>query len=132
MKKRNTRQKMMIRQAINGMDIHRTAEEILASVQEIDPSIGLATVYRNLNDLCEQGEIQKLNYSGTTIYDGNPKPHNHFYCQKCGKLCDVELEYDEQMDHSVASRMNVRVLSHSITFEGICEECLKKEEKSWN
>ena len=132
MNRRNTHQKQIIAAAVKGQGVHRTAEEVLAIARQEEPGIGLATVYRNLNLLAEAGQVQKFNVNGTAVYDGNPEPHDHLYCTCCGRLQDVAGNYDDAMDHETARRNHVRILRHSVLYEGICEECLKKEEMTWN
>lgn len=133
MNRRNTYQKAVIQQAIVGEGIHHTAEEVYDIVQTTNPEIGLATVYRNLNLLCEQKEIKKMVINGETVFDGNAKPHDHFYCVCCHSLEDIPSTYDEKMDASIAKKTHKKILRHTTTFEGLCETCLKKEEKNtWN
>ena len=132
MNRRNTHQKQIIAAAITGQGVHRTAEEVLAIARQEEPGIGLATVYRNLNLLAEQKQIQKFSVNGTAVYDGNPEPHDHLFCTRCGQLYDIAGFYDDAMDHETASKNHVRILRHSVLYEGVCEECLKKEETTWN
>lgn len=133
MNRRNTHQKELILQIVEGVGKHLTAEEVLQKAQEIDPAIGLATVYRNLNLFCDEKRIQKINLDGFSYYDGNPIPHHHFICKACGKLEDLEMEYNPQLDKSAKRCVKGTILHHSITFEGYCNSCINnQEEKTWN
>ena len=67
---------------------HPTAETVYLNIKEEFPNISLGTVYRNLNLLSEIGEIQKISSGvGPDRFDGNPAPHYHFLCKKCGNSC---------------------------------------------
>lgn len=133
MKRRNTKQKQIIQEVVQGVGKHYTAEEALKEVKQYDDSIGLATIYRNLNLMCEEGSIQKIFMDGEYVYDGNPLPHDHFYCECCHNYFDVIEDYDKDLDKKVARKIKGRVSSHMITYRGICQECLEKEEKEkWN
>ena len=55
MKTRNTHQKEIIQNIMQGKGVHKHAEDVLLEAKQMDSSIGLATIYRNLNspDLLE-------------------------------------------------------------------------------
>lgn len=134
MNRRNTHQKEIIYQAIQGKGNHLTAEEVLRKVNEIDDKIGLATVYRNLNLLCEQGFIQKVKGDNYNLFDGNAEPHDHFVCVMCGALEDVPSNATQTIDTLAAKSIKGTILRHAIMYEGVCEECRKrqKEKTEWN
>ena len=132
MKRRQTHQKDLILDIILGDGKHFTAEEVLDLVQQKDPSIGLATIYRNLGLFCEEGKIQKIEKDGVCIYDGNPKPHDHFVCLRCHSIEDMEDDYNASLDKRAKRSIRGTILHHSTTFEGYCESCIKQEEKTWN
>ena len=130
---RNTHQKQAILEAIQGIGKHMSAEQVLSEVQKTDPGIGLATVYRNLNRLAEQGRIQKIAAGDVSFYDGNPVPHDHFQCELCGKVTDIDMKYDASMDQMAEKQSGMKILRHSVLYEGICADCAEKEKKqSWN
>ena len=134
MKRRNTEQKRAIFETISGIGVHMSAEEVKAKLDEKDLGIGLATVYRNLNLLCEEGKIQKFTGKDYSFFDGNPKPHDHLHCIHCGKVVDIETSYNDKLDVKAANDTNAKILYHSTTFEGICPKCMEKEEENrqWN
>ena len=72
---------------------HPTADTVYQAIKPDIPSISLGTVYRNLNQLAEQGKILKLSMEdGSEHFDGNPLPHHHFTCRKCGRVLDLDLD----------------------------------------
>ncbi len=127
MKRRMTRQRQMILDVILGHGNHMHAEDVLTKLPE-NSGIGLATVYRNLNVLCEEGTIQKISGNHFSFYDGNPEPHDHLYCIRCKKVMDVDMLYDKRMDRDVSDFLHADVYSHSVTYEGLCPNCLQEEE----
>ena len=132
MQRRHTRQKQIIQSIIEGPGKHMTAEEVAAVLKETEPGIGMATVYRNLNVLCEEGIIQKICERGHSFYDGNPMPHDHLYCCSCGSVFDIDAPYDHEADKKTAAGTGAKIIRHSTAFEGICKNCLSKEERQWN
>ncbi len=124
--RRNTEQKKAVFEIIGKIGIHKSAEEVKAELDAKGLSIGLATVYRNLNLLCEEGIIQRYVNDGFNYYDGNPSPHDHLHCINCGSITDIEAPYNKGLDAKATKDTKAKILSHSATFEGICEKCMKK------
>ena len=127
-----SRQREAILENLRRRRDHPTADTLYRTLRADFPHISLGTVYRNLNLLAEQKQIQKFSVNGTAVYDGNPEPHDHLFCTRCGQLYDIAGFYDDAMDHETASKNHVRILRHSVLYEGVCEECLKKEATTWN
>src|SRR5258708_13485133 len=72
---------------------HPTALEVYESVRRARPRIGLATVYRILHQLTEQGLIKELEYgSECSRYDAHIRRHDHAICTGCGALLDIPLD----------------------------------------
>ncbi len=88
-KKRMTVQKMKILEHLKSVKTHPTAEMVYNVVKKDIPSITLATVYRNLNCLSEDGKIVKLEINGEFRFDADMGKHQHCVCKKCGKILDV-------------------------------------------
>ena len=67
-------------------------EEVLQSAQQHHPRVGIATVYRNIQTLVEEGWLQPVEVPGdATRYEvAGKKHHHHFQCNECGKLYDLE------------------------------------------
>lgn len=113
------------------MHTHPTVDELYAVVKARIPRISLGTVYRNLDFLTETGKVVKLSSAGTMRrFDGNITPHRHIFCKVCGRVADVSCEASP-----CALQENVRVPGFMVTavrveYDGICEECLSRSEKS--
>ena len=131
MQRRHTRQKQIIQSIIEGPGKHMTAEEVAAVLKETEPGIGMATVYRNLNQLCEEGMIQKLILNHVHVYDGNPNPHDHFVCIRCGRIIDLDC-VDQKLIRKTEMDLDIRILRSFTVCEGICRKCGTEEEKQWN
>ena len=87
-----TKQRAAILQAMEEGQRHMNAEEIFNKAKQILPSLALGTVYRNLNAMCEEGEIFRIPVPGQPDhYDKNPMRHEHTYCARCGDLTDLML-----------------------------------------
>lgn len=87
--RRNTTQRLKILAHLRKTRTHPTAEEIYAAVKKELPAITLATVYRNLNILTQQGLITKINIDGTCRYEGQEESHVHGIDEKTGTIIDI-------------------------------------------
>ena len=109
---------------------HPTAETVYMNLREEYPKLSLATVYRNLSLLAELGNIQKIpTGNGPDRFDGRPEPHNHFLCDECGSMIDLQMNSIDHVDEIAAQTFDGVIKGHSILFYGICPECLKKEKE---
>ncbi len=119
MQRRATHQRQTVYDCIKTL-YHPTSEEIVCAVQEKDPSVGRATVFRNLLVLCEEGRLVKLFFADEpTRYDWNVHNHDHFVCKKCGAILDLPSTLPSVPFPIPA----VQVDSHSVTYYGKCRSC---------
>ena len=89
------------------------------------PNVGIATIYRNLEQLSTNNTIVKLNINKDIAhYDGNIEPHFHIICSKCGKIEDVWFDHDLMENTNLKKILpNFEVLSYNIDMTGICKDC---------
>ncbi|MBE6877803.1 MAG: transcriptional repressor [Ruminococcaceae bacterium] len=125
MQTRKTFQKALTLDAVREMKSHPTADQIYAHVAEKYPEISRATIYRNLNQLSETGEIQRFkNPCGADHFEQMLTPHYHFMCKKCGRITDVELDVNlTELINACQQKTGGTVTDHLLVFEGICENC---------
>ena len=129
--RRMTHQRETILQKLRSVTSHPTADELYDMVRQHIPHISIATVYRNLEWLVENGYAQKIEVSGRQKrFDGTPQPHYHIRCLTCGKVDDVPLEPVEGLNVRVAHYTGYVVTSHSIEFTGYCPICSHKKNSS--
>ena len=77
---------------------HPTIDDLYESLRKENPSISLATVYKNLSTLKEKGIVIEINVTdGKMRYDIYSKPHIHLVCQQCGNIEDSD--YDQNLFH---------------------------------
>ena len=123
--KRYSKQREVIINVLKKSKAHPSAAEIYLEVKKEIPNISLGTVYRNLNNLKSEGEILCFNTNGSKEhFDGNSKPHHHFYCTKCGKTQDVFID-STAFFKEASSYLNGEVNGAEIVFSGICTLCKK-------
>ncbi len=121
---RTSRQREAILQVVRGTKRHPTAEWIYGEVRKRVPGISLGTVYRNLKLLCESGEVRLCErIDGVSRYDGCTMMHQHFCCESCGAMVDIQEPADLELDRRVAATTGLRIRSHVLEFRGLCMDC---------
>lgn len=117
-----SKQREMVLNALIDNKIHPTADTIYGIIKKDLPTISLATVYRNLNQLADNGDILKIQIPGEPDrFDSTICDHHHFNCVKCGSVCDIMPE-----DINLGSIANINgnvILDYQIILKGICKEC---------
>lgn len=123
-----TKQRELILEIINNSDKHLTAEEIFMLAKKKMPGMAMATVYNNLNYLCNAKIIRRLNINGGVVnYDKSIKWHEHSVCVSCGKITDF---YIDGLANMIKEQLKTDVIDYELTARVLCEECrkLKTEE----
>lgn len=123
--KRNTQQRQTILRVIQEAAGPLTPQEILEQASHTLPSLGLATVYRNLNLLVEGEAIIPVHLPNqNTRYEMlGQGHHHHFHCQECDGVFDLHTQCPVQMLDGVTLPSGFLVKEHSMTFYGICARC---------
>lgn len=117
----------MVLDAVRGLKSHATAEEIYQFVKKDYPNISKGTVYRNLNQLVERGDIQKVELPGDMErYDHICGQHYHIKCVRCGRIFDADMEIIKDLESRLKDRQGFLFLSHDIIFRGVCPQCQEK------
>lgn len=90
--KRITKQKTAIREALEAADRPLAPEEVLRSARQRHPTLGIATIYRNIQALVAEGWLQAVEVPGdSSRYEvAGKQHHHHFQCNACGKVYDLE------------------------------------------
>lgn len=128
--RRLTKQRKVILEELCKSDSHPTADELYQTVRQRMPNISLGTVYRNLDFLTEQGQIAKIEYSGSQMrFDALLEFHQHVRCVRCGEISDV-FNTVQPPDIASIEVPGFTLLSSRIEFDGICDKCAQEERGS--
>ena len=126
---RDTKQRRLVLETVKSHLDHPTAEQIYEDVHLKDSKVSHGTVYRNLNNLSEDGTIYHVRVPGADRYDLRVDPHYHIYCVKCKKVVDAPNPYKEYLDEETMKESGFDIIQHRLIFEGICPECKKEMAK---
>ncbi|MBM4256500.1 MAG: transcriptional repressor [Deltaproteobacteria bacterium] len=123
-RKRTTRQLTAVYEALKGDHSHPSAEEVYRRVRKSSPRVSLGTVYRNLQRLTEEGKIRTVHFGDRSArYDPTLEDHDHFICHRCGRVEDIWLKRDRQMNVTPLVNKGFVVLEHSLAIHGLCPQC---------
>ncbi|MCL1889604.1 MAG: transcriptional repressor [Desulfovibrionaceae bacterium] len=121
---RMTKQRATILDELRKVVSHPTADEIYGMVRCKIPHISLGTVYRNLELLADNKEVQKLEYAGfQKRFDGNTRPHAHVRCERCGRVADVHGRLPEPQLPEGIEAPDFTILAVRMEFLGLCAQC---------
>lgn len=130
-----SRQRNLILDIVKNTRNHPTAEWIYQEAKKELPTIGIATVYRNLNTLVEMGEVQRLvSGDGQDRFDGMVDEHFHLKCSCCGSLVDLEPEGEEKLLRlkelicETFPGADAGADLSAVLLRGICENCRNKKD----
>lgn len=91
---RETRQRNAIIDALRQHGNPMTAKQIRDAAAQSVPSLGIATVYRNIRHLLQENEIEQINVPGLTSYFSLPckKPLTLAVCRKSEQVTLIDSD----------------------------------------
>jgi Fur family ferric uptake transcriptional regulator len=97
-------------------DRHLTADDIYRCLVEANEEIGLATVYRVLNQFESAGLVAKHNFeSGQAYYElDSGEHHDHMVCVETGKVVEFISEEIEAAQRKIAEAHGYEIEDHSL------------------
>lgn len=119
---RMTRQKAAIWHVLEASSRPLGPSEVLALTRRRVPGIGIATVYRFLNRLLEEGRLVPVEIPGQPRrYErAGLAHHHHFFCNNCSRV--YELDGCGLRDPHPAPK-GFEVESHEVILYGTCAAC---------
>lgn len=130
---RNTRQKTLILDILKDNHDHPSADEVFFMAHRRDPKISRGTVYRDLNQLADLGQIRRVSSTlGHDNYDCRVDRHYHFVCRKCDKMFDTPIPYQDSLDSTPSGMVGFVTESHRLLLVGLCPKCAKVNSKARN
>ena len=116
-----------ILEMIRNSEGHLTAEQAFLLAKSQDINVSMASIYRILSKLADEGYIKKISIPGQVdLFDKTITAHAHLKCKKCGKVKDLHLD---NFEHILCQETGIAEIDdYSLCIDYICEDCLKKEE----
>jgi Fur family ferric uptake transcriptional regulator len=122
MRVRKTRQLSAILHVLERADRPMSIGEIRAAAQTHEDGLGVATVYRAVKALIEEGAVLAVDLPGeASRFELSGKGHHHhFQCNECGRVFETKACIDN-LRRLLPRRF--QLTGHEIVLYGRCSEC---------
>ena len=128
--RRSTAQRAIILAALRTTSEFQSAQDLHGALRAGGSTIGLATVYRALQDLASVGDLDTVrNESGETLYRqcAQPAHHHHLVCRTCGRTQEVSAPSVEGWAQSLADEYGYVDVDHQLEIFGVCGPCAGRQ-----
>ena len=122
---RATRQRLEVLNELARERDDVTAQALWHRLRERGSRTGLATVYRTLSLLNEQGVVDSLSHHGTELCYRlcTAEHHHHLVCTSCHRVVEVEqCGLGDWLDE-VGERYGFVATDHRVEIAGLCASC---------
>ena len=122
---RNTRQRAAVNAVFEQLEGFSSAQEVHARLRASGDTIGLSTVYRAVQALVDDGELDSIRTdNGEAIYRRcSTRHHHHLVCRSCGRTEEVEGPTVERWADRVAGEHGFVDVRHTLEIFGTCAAC---------
>lgn len=104
-----------------------SAQEIYDELRAQGRRVGIASIYRALEQLMREGHVQRIDVGGDSarfepVLAGG-EHHHHLVCDDCGR---VEAFADDELEHALHAlerRSGYTVAGHDVVLRGRCDDC---------
>lgn len=123
---KSTPKRLAILDILSREPTYLSPEEVRGRLKERFATIGLPTVYRNLEELANRGVIVKVIHPDRKLYYflcHNKEHHHHFVCTSCRKVDDLNFCGVHEIEREVSKTLNGTVSSHIMQVFGVCGSC---------
>ena len=122
--RRPTRQRAAVAAALAQSGEFRSAQELHALLRQGGDRVGLATVYRNLQAMAADGDIDMLRTDdGEAVYRAcSTGHHHHLVCRVCGRAVEVEGPAVETWAERVSAQHGFHDVEHTVEIVGTCAD----------
>jgi len=111
------------------VDGHLSVADIHQRILEVTPTgtqpPDLATVYRTVTTLVEQGVLHALAVEGGVSTSGlAERPHHHAVCTSCGTIIEVPAQrLSTALEHAIEGSSFTLSEQAGLTLHGLCPDC---------
>ena len=123
---RETRQRSAVLQVLEGGDA-LSAQDLHARLRGKGSKVGLATVYRTLRLLAEEGVVDVLRDDPVQARFRlcSITHHHHLVCERCGRVEEIPECDITPWATKVASRRGFVLRAHRAEIVGLCPDCAR-------
>jgi len=121
---RETRQRSAVLGVLAGGDA-LSAQDLYARLRRKGSNVGLATVYRTLRLLAEEGAVDVLRDDPVQARFRlcSITHHHHLVCERCGRVEEIPECDIAPWATKVAKQRGFQLRAHRAEIVGLCPEC---------
>ncbi|MCG6201954.1 ferric iron uptake transcriptional regulator [Psychromonas antarctica] len=99
---------------------HISAEELYKKLLDQGDEVGVATVYRVLNQFDDAGIVTRHHFEGgKSVFElAHQLHHDHLVCLKCGEVIEFNDDLIEQQQKLIAKKYGIKLSHHSLYLYG--------------
>lgn len=103
---------------------HTSAEDVYKVLMEQGKDIGLATVYRVLNQFNDAGLVERHHFEGgKSVFElSDRKPHYHIVCLKTDRVIEFQDDVIRNRLEEIAKEHDMTLINHSLYLYGESED----------
>lgn len=123
--RRQTRQRTAVTEVLRETSGFLSAQEIHDVLRQRGDRVGLTTVYRALQTMCDDETVDVIvRDDGESVYRScSDHHHHHLVCRKCRTTIEVEAPVVETWADSVARQYGFTDVAHTVEVFGVCPDC---------
>ena len=124
MKAQRTRSQERIMAVLQSLQRSISAQDLYIELKNRQQNMGLATVYRSLEALKIQGELQvRTLANGESQYSLVKSDRHHLTCVNCGISIPINECPVHDLEHQLEKSHSFKVYYHTLEFFGLCQKC---------
>ena len=99
---------------------HASAEDLYNQLAAQESEIGLATIYRVLNQFDDAGIVTRHQFeAGRSVFElASKEHHDHLICLKCEEVIEFNDDLIEAQQKLIAERYGIALSNHSLFLYG--------------
>jgi Fur family ferric uptake transcriptional regulator len=123
--RRPTRQRAAVEALLVNFDDFMSAQDLHARLRAQGQTVGLATVYRTLQAMAADGEVDMMRtVDGEAVYRRcSTGHHHHLVCRSCGRTVEVEGPAVENWTDRISAENGFSDVHHTLEIFGTCSAC---------
>ena len=107
---------------------HLSAEDLYKKLLEQGDEVGVATVYRVLNQFDDAGIVTRHHFEGgKSVFElTHQEHHDHLVCLKCGEVIEFNDPLIEEQQKLISEKFGITLTHHSLYLygepvDGVCK-----------
>lgn len=125
---RDTKYSQLISDTMTSLG-HATNAQLLSELQKVFPTLSATTVHRTTSRLVSRGFLAEAppDLRGAMRFDSNLTSHDHFLCQSCGGIRDLDVA--SKITPLISGALGGCKITGRLVIHGSCETCIIKQKE---